>query len=96
MALHPHFNFTAQEIIEQGRVTRQQIDEFKTWLMTVNPEYPELCEEQIILFLLSCNCDLDATKATVKAHYTAKLSVTEFFDDRDMDREDLQLHLNAV
>lgn len=92
MALH--FSFTAQDVIEQGRVTREQIDEFKGWLKT--QDYPELSEEQVVLFLLSCDCEQEATKATVKAHYHCKLNVKEFFDDRDVDMEDLQQQLRVV
>lgn len=91
-----HFNFTVQEIIEQGRVTRQQIDEFKSWLATRTNDYPVLSEEQMVLFLLSCDCDQEASKATVKAHYASKLNVNEFFTDRDVDREELQQQLTVV
>lgn len=88
------FNFTAQEMIDQNRVTRRQIDEFKVWLDT--QDYPDLVEEQMVLFLLSCNCEMETTKATVKAHYECKLNRGQFFDDRDVDLVDLQQELKAV
>lgn len=88
------YNFSVEEMIEQGRVTREQIDALKLWLQT--QDYPELGEQQVVLFLLSCNCDQEATKATVKAHYTSKLTMTDFFDDRDVDRADIQHQLDVM
>lgn len=90
----PHFNFTVQEVINQNRVTREKIEELKLWLQT--EDFPELVEEQIVLFLLSCDCIVSATQATIKAHYKSKLNVPEFFNNRNVDLADLQQQLNIV
>lgn len=92
---HPHFNFTVEEIISQKRVTQKQIDEIKEWL-NEGEEYPDLVEEQIVLFLLSCDCKRQETCATIVAHYKAKLGVPKFFDDRNVDSRELQLQMRAM
>lgn len=91
---YPRFNFTVEQMILEKRVTQMEIDGIKEWLN--GEDYPELVEEQIVLFLLSCDCKFKETCATIAAHYKAKLNVADFFDDRDVDRADLQLQMTVM
>lgn len=87
------FGFTAKQIITENRVTQGEIDSIKNWLN--NNELPELSEEQITLFLLSCNNDENSTKATIKAFYRIKKQSPEIFDNRKIERENLQQQLKT-
>lgn len=80
-------------MVAKGRVSREGIEELKEWLK--GEDYPELTEEQLVVFLLSCGCELEATQKTIRAHYRSKLNVPEFFDERDVDREELQAQIRV-
>lgn len=88
----PRFNFTALSVIESGRTTRRHLEELKGWLNTT--DLPRLTDEQAVLFLLSCDNDREATRATVTAHYRAKRAVPEVFDGRDVDGAEIRAQLS--
>lgn len=91
----PQFNFTVETVLT--KVTREQIGEIRTWTQTQNDvTIPDLCDEQIALFLLSCNNDRKYTQNTISAYYKIKRNAPELFDDRDLDRSDLLHQLTAL
>lgn len=90
----PKFGFTAKQIINDGRITWEDIDLMKTWLTTQN--LPKLTDEQIVLFLLSCNNEQEPTQATIKSFYAVRNSAPGLFDNRTIKREDIQKQLKTV
>lgn len=88
------FGFKAEEIINEGRITRKDIDIIDEWVSTQN--LPKVTEEQIVLFLLSCLNEKELTKTTIKAYYTVKKGTPEVFDDRQMNRTDIQKQLKTL
>lgn len=88
------YGFSAKQIIEEGRITEEQIDNIKSWLMT--QRFPKLTEEQILLFLLSNFNEEEATKSTIKAFYATRNANPELFDSRDISRDDIQNQLSAL
>lgn len=90
----PQFNFNVQTVIDQGRVNREEIEEIKKWITL--EEIPDLSDEQIALFLMSCNGQREFTKNTIKAYYQLKRSAPELFDNRDLERKDLIHQLQVL
>lgn len=95
--MKPQFKFTVQTVIDDGRVSCEEIEEIRTWLMRTNEEaIPELCDEQIALFLMSCDRDKELTKNTIRAYYRVKRNAPELFDRRDLERSDLMHQLQVL
>lgn len=96
--MKPQFKFTVQTVIDDGRVSREEIEEIRTWVMKTDEEeqIPELCDEQIALFLMSCDRDKDLTKNTIRAYYKVKRNAPELFDRRDLERSDLMHQLQVL
>lgn len=93
--MKPCFDFTAETLINEGRLKRSDVDEMQKWLQQ-EKDLPGLSDEQIACFLLSCNNETAATRTTIKAHYTFKKNVPEFFDYRHfVDDDDVQLLLKV-
>ncbi|KAJ8956084.1 hypothetical protein NQ318_016537 [Aromia moschata] len=92
LQIHP------EQIIQEGRTTRENIEIIKTYMRNVNDKNipPGVQDEVIVLFLLSCNNNIDLTKKTVVAYYKCKKNGPEIYDDRNIDRADIQLALNTV
>lgn len=84
----PTFNFSAQKIIEKGRVPRELFDQLKQWCQS--QQLPNLSDEQIVIFLLSCYNELEATQNTIHSHFKCKLSAPDLFFNRDFRAEDIQ------
>lgn len=87
----PSLGWNLKKLLDSNRVFQTSIEQIRTWLKDTNePNIPELSEEQIVMFLLSCNNALLATKNTIKAYYKTKQQAPLLFDDRDIERDDLQ------
>ncbi|XP_044763489.1 alpha-tocopherol transfer protein-like [Coccinella septempunctata] len=61
------FDFKADDIIEDGKCKRKDIEEIKTWL--VSNSLPNATDEQIVLFLLACDSNVEYAKTTIKSYY---------------------------
>lgn len=57
---------------------------------------PQLTDEQIVSFLLSCNNKEEPTKRTIKEFYSARGNGPELFNKRNPDNANLQQQLNVV
>jgi len=86
--------FKADEIIKTGKVTRPQISKLRQKLSTL--EIPELTDEQCVIFLLSCDGNIDCTVRTVNEFFKARCDGPELFNDRNIEEPDLQYQLNVV
>lgn len=85
--MRPPFDFAAQSIIDEGRCRREDVEAIKLWLQT-QQDLPDLSEEQIVCFLLSCDNDQEATRVTITAHYKYKKNLPEIFDNRNVDDQE--------
>lgn len=98
----PQYNFNVQTLIAEERVKRDDIETIKTWIKTQQEveenEIPmELCDEQIALFLMSCDGEKENTKHTIKSYYKLKKKAPELFDCRDLvKRKDLLQQLQIL
>lgn len=81
------YDFAVQPLIEQGKVQKSDIEEVKNWV-EAEGDIPALTEEQIVLFLLSCDNDQSSTRTTIKAHYDYKRRLPELFDDKSADLDE--------
>lgn len=90
------YKFSSKTIIEEGRTTKASIDEIQKWLPTETSFLPKVPDEFIVLFLISCNNDIELTKKTIKAYFRIKNRAPEIFSDRDMDRDDLQKIMKVI
>lgn len=86
------YKFTAEEIILQGRTTIENIGVIKTWLQKSGSDFVPtiLCDESIVLFLLSCENNVEKTKITITEHYKLKAEAPELFDDRNVSGDDIK------
>ena len=82
------FRFTPKSIIADGRTTQSHIDTIKNWLNATT--LPQLQEEFITLFLISCNNDIDATKGTIEGYFKIKKGAPQIFDNCNLDSEELK------
>lgn len=87
------FGFTISELIEQGRVHQSDVDSLKNWLSTET--VPKLTNEQVALFLLSCNNQADQTKTVIKSYYKIRQMAPELFTERRVNSDQLQKQLNV-
>lgn len=88
------FGFTSTQIIQEGRVAQSDIDETKAWLL--EQDLPDLQDQQIVLFLLSCNNDKEATRKTIIANYSTKRSSPRYFTKRDVGSEVFDVHFQTT
>jgi hypothetical protein len=94
MKVNLPYIFQAKTIIEEGRTTQSALDEIKVWLSTTS--LPELQDEFITLFLLSCLNNVFETKNTIQAYFRIKNSAPEIFNDRDVDGDELKKATNVM
>lgn len=90
------YQFTAQNIIDEGRTTQEAIDEIKKWIIESDDLPKSIPEQMIVVFLLSCNNEIEATKATVKAYFYCKKNGPEIHDNRDLHLPDVAKALRTV
>ncbi|XP_023310172.1 retinaldehyde-binding protein 1-like isoform X2 [Anoplophora glabripennis] len=89
MSVIPQHAFKAEDIIKSGRTTRSNVDDIKKWLK-FKPYIPELSDEQIVLFLIACQNNIEVTQYTIECYFNYKFSYPEMFSNRDVDSEQMQ------
>ncbi|XP_072375284.1 alpha-tocopherol transfer protein-like [Diabrotica undecimpunctata] len=92
------FKFSVKDILDKGRTSTENIDVVKEWLLTVKDDFvpSTIQDELVVLFLLSCDNDIDLTKKTVSAYYRLRKEAPEIHDDRNTKREDIKKALNTL
>ncbi|KAK9875988.1 hypothetical protein WA026_011088 [Henosepilachna vigintioctopunctata] len=88
------FEFTAIDIVKQGRVNRKDIEEIKEWLKYEN--LPDATDEQVVLFLLSCDSDIEKTKSTILAYYKYRNIGPNISNNRDINCKELKHIISTV
>lgn len=92
------FQWTPEEIIAEGRTTRENLETIRKWRSNLNDKNIPLKiqDEMIVLFLLSCCNDIDLTKNTIVSYYKCKKNGPEIYDDRNLENPDIKLALNTM
>lgn len=92
------YQFTPQEIIAQGRITESDLNTVRHYVEHLNqkPVPEKIQDEMLVLFLLSCENDVELTKRTIKAFYECKKDGPEIFDNRDMQSDEIQKAMNTM
>ncbi|GAB6027798.1 hypothetical protein CHUAL_002029 [Chamberlinius hualienensis] len=62
----------------------------KTWIETNSKFLGRTDDDFILMFLRSCNFDLELTKKTITSYYQARRSVPEWWKNRNLNDEKLQ------
>ena len=88
------FSFSAKEIIESNRTTAANIDNVRLWL--TSQALPQLTDEQIAAFLLSCDNNEDMTRKTITSNYQLKCKFPELFTNRYLQDEKIAKILRVV
>ncbi|EFA04969.1 clavesin-1 [Tribolium castaneum] len=88
------YEYKAQTIVDEGRTSHALIQEVKNWLSTT--DFPQLQDESIVLFLLSCQNNVEETQKTIRAFFKIKSESPDIFQNRDMDDEVLQRAMKVV
>lgn len=83
-----NFGFTVEEIIKDGLIEQFEIEEVKSWSLK-QTNLPFLTDEQLAIFLLSCDKNKERAQKTIMEYYRIKLKVPQFFTNRDVDRENI-------
>ncbi|KAJ8981881.1 hypothetical protein NQ317_008229 [Molorchus minor] len=89
MSSVPQYAFKAEDLVKDGRTTATNIQDVKRW-MDSHPHIPQMSEEQIALFLIACNNEVEATQTTIGLYFKHKASSTELFTNRDIEDDDMQ------
>ncbi|KAF7287655.1 hypothetical protein GWI33_006000 [Rhynchophorus ferrugineus] len=84
------FNFKTEDLIKSGRTTKYNVEGLKEWLKQM-PALPEMQDEQLGIYLIACNNDIEATKNCIIAYFKHRALGPELFSDRSITREDLKL-----
>ncbi|KAG5880892.1 hypothetical protein JTB14_001468 [Gonioctena quinquepunctata] len=92
------YKFTAEDIIEKGWINKEDLMTVKTWLTNLNDDYvpPNVQDHLIVLFLMSCQNDVEITKNTILSNYKLKKNAPEIHDDRNINRSDIQVAINTI
>ncbi|XP_019879892.2 alpha-tocopherol transfer protein-like [Aethina tumida] len=91
----PKFTWCAQEKINDGSTSRQNVEEIKKWL-DQHPNIPKINEEQIVLFLIACKNDLMATTSTINSYFKCRQNAPEFFSNRHVEFESLKQTIEVI
>ncbi|CAH1380879.1 unnamed protein product [Tenebrio molitor] len=88
------YKFNVKTLIESGRTTQSALDEVRVWLTTTS--LPELQDEFIALFLLSCRNNISNTRNAIQAYFKIKQEAPEIFSERDVDGDELKKATSVV
>lgn len=84
--------YSTETLIKDNQISCTDLQDLKEFL--INENLPKLSDEQIIIFLLSCDKNVDFTKETIKLHYKIKKDYPKYFTNRSIDRQDIHFHIN--
>ena len=88
------FQFKAETVISEKRTTQEALDTIKNWLKETT--LPKIQDEFIILFLISCENDIDVTKKAIEAYFRIKNEVPQIFDNYDVSGEELKSIMDVM
>ncbi|RZB40160.1 CRAL TRIO domain containing protein [Asbolus verrucosus] len=84
----PKYEFRAEDIIQQGRIQQENLERLRSLCIAQN--MPPMSDEQLILFLLSCDDRVEFARNTIAAYFKCKKNAPELFYNRNIDAEGLK------
>lgn len=92
------YQFTPQEIITRGSITEENLNIIRNYVehLDQRPVPKVIQDEMLVLFLISCENDIELTKKTIIAFYECKKNGPEIFDDRNVQSNGIQQALNTM
>lgn len=81
------YNFSAGDLVKAGRTSSYNIEGMRKWLEFM-PTIPALSDEQIVIFLIACKNDVEATKNCILCFFKYKAAAPELFANRDIDGDE--------
>lgn len=100
------YGFNASTVVDdECRTTWDNVKSIRDWLLNEDDaknrknvvKIPNLNDEQIVCFLLSCNSNIEQTKNTIKQYYIGRNGAPELFDNRNAVDDPAIIHqLNIV
>ncbi|KAF5284123.1 hypothetical protein FQR65_LT00123 [Abscondita terminalis] len=88
------YGFSYNQLIDKGTlIDCSKVETIKNWLCM--DQLPQLTKEQIVLFLISCDDDVDFTKVTIKAYFSIKYNNNDVFNNRKVSDDDVQKALDV-
>ncbi|KAK5638454.1 hypothetical protein RI129_012749 [Pyrocoelia pectoralis] len=91
--LKVRYGFKVNTVVDEGRITVNQINDIKAWLKNENLN---LTDDQIVLFSLSCLNRIEDVKLVIKSYYTTKTMCPAIFTNRKVHLAKLQQQLKVV
>lgn len=88
------FNFEIDSVVNDGKITWNEINEIYEWNRTNN--LPKLEKEQIVFFIIACDRDIEFTKKTIIEYFKARKGAPELFNNRYVELQELQAQLKVV
>lgn len=88
------YGYVAEDVVREKRANRDDIRTIREWNLTA--DVPILTDEQIVGFLISCDGDVEFAKKTVLSYFRIRAYAKELFNDRDMEKADMQLQLATL
>ncbi|KAK9875980.1 hypothetical protein WA026_011080 [Henosepilachna vigintioctopunctata] len=90
----PKYQFKLSDAIKEEKVSKTEVQRLKKWMPTVN--LPNVSNEMIASFIIACERDLESAKKTMLTYFRIKRSTPEFFENRDIGRNDLRNIMNII
>lgn len=84
--------FFDEEKLIKDNLAGNAVQEIRLFL--AEEKLPKLRDEQIMLFLMSCDNDKNFTKETIKIHYQIKKNYPKYFTNWNVERPDFQYQLS--
>ncbi|KAJ9590017.1 hypothetical protein L9F63_016856 [Diploptera punctata] len=86
-----------EELSKNIKLKRENIEHLREWLMK-QPHLPnsQITDEQLILFLHSCQHSLEASKQTIEAYYSIRTHAPELFGNRDTNYPPIKQALSII
>lgn len=92
------YQFTPQEIVARGSISEENLNIIRNYVehLDQKPVPKIIQDEMLVIFLISCENDIELTKKTITAFYECKKNGPEIFDDRNMQSSGIQQALNTM
>lgn len=92
-----NYGFDVTDLTNEKRVCAQDITCLEAWAKTQkNTFVASLNQQQIVIFLIACDGDVDAVKKCLFGYVQTRLSLPEIFQNRCTLNEDIILQLETV
>ncbi|CAH1111796.1 unnamed protein product [Psylliodes chrysocephalus] len=89
------FQFKVEDLISEGRVNRENFEVIKQWVKDERFVPKDLPDEMIVLFLISCEHNVNMTKNTIMSYFKLKKNAPELHDNRIVNSKEMDLMMEV-